>query len=189
MAEITTDILLACNDENRRGGIKRVFVINKDDITSFTASGSDHSYTACTLSSTDDKWFEIEGELETKLYSSEGSRENGSISYETSLEVFSPKMEKVKAKGINEYVESCGLVLIFETYNKATDDNKAFVLGYDEILGTDASVKAQASEVLEAELQGQNGYTVSFAGKQAQLVREFVGSIETNSGGTISLGS
>mgnify|MGYP001312844788 CR=1 FL=1 len=32
MAEISTDILLACNDENRRGGIKRVFVINKDDI-------------------------------------------------------------------------------------------------------------------------------------------------------------
>jgi hypothetical protein len=82
-----------CNDENRRGGIKRVFVINKDDVTTFTASTDNHSYTAVTLSTTDDKFFEIEGELETKLYSSEGSRENGSISYETSLEVFSPKME------------------------------------------------------------------------------------------------
>ena len=96
MAEISTDILLACNDENRRGGIKRVFVINKDDISSFTASGSDHSYTAVTLSTTDDKFYEIEGELETKLYSSEGSRENGSISYETSLEVFAPKWRRLK---------------------------------------------------------------------------------------------
>ena len=72
---------------------------------------------------------------------------------------------------------------------KETNDNKAFVLGFDEIMGKDASVDAIANEVLEAELQGQNGYTVTFAGKQAQLVREFVGSIVTNSSGTISLGS
>jgi hypothetical protein len=189
MAEITTDILYSCNDENRRGGIKRVFVINKDDVVSFTASGSDHSYTAVTLSTTDDKFYEIEGELESKLYSSEGSRENGSISYETSLEVFSPRMDKLKASGINAYVESCGLVVIFETYNKETSENKAFVLGYDEIMESDASVDAIANEVLEAELQGQNGYTVTFAGKQAQLLREFVGSIETNSSGTVSFGS
>jgi hypothetical protein len=56
-------------------------------------------------------------------------------------------------------------------------------------MGKDASVDAIANEVLEAELQGQNGYTVTFAGKQAQLVREFVGSITTNSSGTVSLGS
>ena len=56
-------------------------------------------------------------------------------------------MEKVKAKGINSYVESCGLVVIFETYNKETNDNKAFVLGYDEIMGTDAHVDAIANEV------------------------------------------
>ena len=191
MAEITTDILLACADENRRGGIKAVYVINKDDITSFTAStvAGEYAYTAVTLSSTDDKFYEIEGELEGKSYSSEGSRENGSIAYETTLEIFCPKMEKTKAFGINEYVESCGLVVIFETYNKATADNKAFVLGFDEIMGKDASVDAIASEVLEGELQGQNGYTVTFAGKQAQIAREFVGTIITNSSGTVSFGS
>jgi hypothetical protein len=199
MAEISTDILYSCNDENRRyscndenrrGGIKRVFVINKDDITSFTASttAGEHAYTAVTLAATSDTWFEIEGELESKLYSSEGSRENGSISYETSLEVFSPRMDKLKANGINAYVESCGLVVIFETYNKETTENKAFVLGWDEIMESDASVDAIANEVLEAELQGQNGYTVTFAGKQAQLLREFVGSIDTNSSGSISFG-
>lgn len=191
MAEISTDILYSCNDENRRGGIKRVFVINKDDITSFTASttAGEHAYTAVTLAATSDVWYEIEGELESKLYSSEGSRENGSISYETSLEVFSPRMDKLKANGINAYVESCGLVVIFETYNKETSENKAFVLGWDEIMESDASVDAIANEVLEAELQGQNGYTVTFAGKQAQLLREFVGSIDTNSSGSVSFGA
>ena len=43
--------------------------------------------------------------------------------------------------------------------------------------------------LMKAELQGQNGYTVTFAGKQAQLVREFVGTITTNSSGSVSLGS
>ena len=56
-------------------------------------------------------------------------------------------------------------------------------------MGKDAAVNAMANEVLEAELQGQNGYTVTFAGKQAQLLREFVGSIETNSSGTVTFGS
>ena len=56
-------------------------------------------------------------------------------------------------------------------------------------MGKDSSVDAIANEVLEGELQGQNGYTVTFAGKQAQIVREFVGTIVTNSGGTVSFGS
>lgn len=189
MAEISTDILFSCSDENRRGGIKRVFVINKDDIDTFTLSGTDHSYTAVTTVATSDVWYEIEGEIEAKSFSSEGSRENGSIAYENTLEVFSPKMEKVKAQGINAYIQSCGLVVIFETYNKETSENKAFVLGYDEIMGTDAHVDAIANEVLEAEVQGQNGYTVTFAGMGAELKYEFVGSIETNSSGTVSFGS
>ena len=189
MAEITTDILLSCADENRRGGIKRVFVANKDDITSFTASTDDHSYTAVTLEATDDVWYEIEGELEAKSFTSEGSRENGSISYDTSLEVFVPKMDKLKAKGLNEYVEGCGLVIIFETYNKETTENKAFVLGWDEIMEKDAAVDAIVNEVLEGELQGQNGYTATFAGKQAQILREFVGTIDTESSGSVSFGA
>jgi hypothetical protein len=191
MAEIGLDVLISCADENRRGGIKAVYVINKDDVTSFTADTvvTNHAYTAVTLAATDDVFYQIEGELESKLYNSEGSRENGSIAYETTLELFAPKMEKVKAKGINEYVESCGLVLIFETYNKATTENIAFVLGWDEIMESDAAVDAIANEVLEGELQGQNGYTVTFAGKSAELRREFIGTIDVNGGGTKSFGA
>ena len=48
MAEITTDVLISCSDENRRGGIKAVYVINKDDIVSFTPNATNQSYTAVT---------------------------------------------------------------------------------------------------------------------------------------------
>ena len=44
MAELSNDILITCDDENRRGGIKRLFVINRENVTSFTA-GSSHDYT------------------------------------------------------------------------------------------------------------------------------------------------
>ena len=59
MAEITDDILLACTDENRRGGIKRLFVANVENITSFTA-GSEHDYTAVTMDTSSDVFYEIE---------------------------------------------------------------------------------------------------------------------------------
>ena len=81
------------------------------------------------------------------------------------------------------------MVLIFETYNKSGAENVAFVLGWDEIMESDAAVNAITNEVLEGELQGQNGYTVTFAGKQAQLLREFVGTINLNGGGTASFGA
>ena len=190
MAEITTDVLFSCNDENRRGGIKRIFVANRDDIASFTVSTDpEHAYTAVTLAATDDVWYELEGEIETKGYASEGSVENGSQSFETNLECFCPKMEKVKAYALNQYIESCKLVAIIETYNTATSENIAFVVGWDEVMGKDAALTPNANEVIEVELQGQNGYAVTLTGKQAQLAREFVGSIETNSSGTVSFGS
>lgn len=190
MAEISTDVLFSCNDENRRGGIKRIFVANRDDITSFTASTDpEHAYTAVTLAATNDVWYELEGEIETKGYASEGSVENGAQSFDTNLECFCPKMDKTKAYALNQYIESCKLVAVIETYNVATSQNTAFVVGWDEIMGKDAALTVNANEVIETELQGQNGYAVTLTGKQAQLAREFVGSIDTNSSGTVSFGS
>ena len=67
MAEITTDVLISCSDENRRGGIKAVYVINKDDIVSFTPNATNQSYTAVTLSTTNDVFYEIEAVSYTHL--------------------------------------------------------------------------------------------------------------------------
>ena len=59
MAELSNDILVTCDDENRRGGIKRIFVINRENVTSFTA-GALQDYTAVTLDATSDVFYEIE---------------------------------------------------------------------------------------------------------------------------------
>jgi len=188
MAEITSDILIDCNSENRRGGGKRIFVANIDNISSFTA-GSLHDYTAVTMDTTSDVWYEIEAEFETVSANQEGSTENGSNAGENTIEAFVPKMDKTKAKAIQELFESCKVVVIVETYNVATTSNLSFVYGYDEVLKEKGAMRMSVTSTLEAEIQGQNGYTLTFTGMFAEVAREYVGTIETNASGTVTLGS
>ena len=184
---ITNDVLIACSDETRRGGVKKIFVIPACEVTDFTA-GVSHDYTAVTTTALQ-KWFEIEGEFETKPFTSEGSTENGSNVTENSLEVFVPKMEKTKAKELNDLFAGGKVVVLFSVYDVVATYDRAFILGYDEILMLDAAARATVNQTLEAELQGVNGYTVTFTGKQTELLREYVGTIDSNIGGTINFGS
>ena len=184
---ITNDVLIACSDETRRGGVKRIFVVPACEVTSFTP-GASHEYTAVTVTALQ-TFFEIEGEFETKPFTAEGSTENGSNVTENTLEVFVPKMEKVKAKELNDLFAGGKVVVVFSVYDVVSANDRAFVLGYDEVLMLDAAVRATVNQTLEAELQGVNGYTVTFTGKQTELLREYVGDIETNGSGTVSFGS
>jgi len=184
---ITNDVLIACSDETRRGGVKRIFVVPACEVTSFTP-GASHEYTAVTVTALQ-TFFEIEGEFETKPFTSEGTTENGSNVSENTLEVFVPKMEKTKANALNELFAGGKVVVVFSVYDVVTTEDRAFVLGYDEILGLDAACRATVNQTLEGELQGINGYTVQFVGKQTELLREYVGDIETNSSGTVSFGA
>ena len=188
MAEITSDILVDCNSENRRGGAKRMWVANRDNVSSFTA-GSVHDYTAVTMDATSDVFFEVEFEFETLSVSQEGSTENGSAAGETTIEVFVPKQDKTKGKDIQDLFESCKLVVVIETFNVVSAANQAFVYGYDEILKEKGALVMAVSPVLEGELQGQNGYNLTFTGKWGEIAREFVGSLPTNLDGNVTLGS
>ena len=123
------------------------------------------------------------------LFRSEGSTENGSNVTENTLEVFVPRMEKVKAKELNDLFAGGKVVVLFSVYDVVSAFDRAFILGYDEILMLDAAARATVNQTLEAELQGLNGYTVTFSGKQTELLREYVGSIDSNISGPISFGS
>ena len=112
---ITNDVLIACSDETRRGGVKRIFVVPACEVTSFTA-GASHEYTAVVLTALQ-KFFEIEGEFETKPFTAEGSTENGSNVTENTLEVFVPKMEKTKAKELNDLFAGGKVVVVFSVYD------------------------------------------------------------------------
>lgn len=179
------DIILACGDKNRRGGIKRFFYQDITNVTSFAAGATDHEYTAVTMDSTADLWFEIEGQIFEKELTSESTNENGSAVFENTLEIFVPKLEKAKAATLQSIVESCELVFIIETYNEtAAGNNIAVVMGFDELLGTDAGMKANVSSNTGRTLQDPNLYTLSATGQSAEIPRIFSGTIELSQGGT-----
>lgn len=185
---IAGDVIIDCADETRRGGVKRIFVVPACEVVSFTP-GLGHEYTANVLANITDVFYEIEGEIETKSFTAEGTTENGSNITENTLEVFVPRMEKVKAAELNDLFAGGKVVVVFSVYDKVTANDRAFVLGYDEVLMLDAALRATVNQTLEAEFQGVNGYTVTFTGKQTELLREYVGAIETNSSGTVSFGN
>lgn len=180
------DILLACGDKNRRGGIKRIFYQDITNVTSFTTGATDHEYTAVTMDSTGDLWFEIEGQIFEKELSWESSNENGSAVFENVLDVIIPKLEKAKAATLQSIVESCELVFIIETYNETTTpgNNIAIVMGFDELLGTDAGMRANVNGGSGRALQDPNAYTLNATGQSAEIPRIFSGTIELSQGGT-----
>jgi len=188
MAELSNDILVTCTDENRRGGIKRIFVSNRENITSFTA-GALQDYTAVTMDATSDVFFEIQIDDEGASYVAEGSRENGSSMQEHTVEARIPKLDKTKALALQELFTSCRVTAVIETYISTGTYNQAFIVGWDEILLSDAALNANVTTTLEAELQGQNAYTLTMVGKSGELAREYVGDIDSNASGTVSFGS
>jgi hypothetical protein len=188
MAEISTDILVTCADENRRGGIKRIFVASRSNVTSFTA-GALQDYTAVTMDATSDVWYEIQVMDEGASIAGEPSKENGSSMVEYVIEASIPKLDKTKAFALQALFTSCKMVAIVETYINTGTYNQAFVVGYDEILGKDAALECAVGTTLEAELQGQNAYTLTMTGSSAEQLREFVGSFTSNASGTINTGS
>jgi hypothetical protein len=188
MAELSLDILVDCDSENRRGGIKRIFVSNRENITSFTA-GVLQDYTAVTMDSSTDVFFEVQTDDQGASYNAEGSIENGSSMQEHTLEARVPKLDKTKAFALQQLFTSCKVVVVFETYTSTGTYNQAFVVGYDELLGTDAALRANVTTTLEESLQGLNAYILTMSGMGGEVAREFVGTIDSNLSGTVNFGS
>jgi hypothetical protein len=166
---LTQGLDVACGDERRRGGVKTLWLTERDNVTDFT-TGSDHEYSAVTLTSTAVQFYKFEFTDFTGGFGSEGNSENGSDVQEVSGEFKIPKMEKVKAAILQELKTTCKVVAIYEDYN-----SKFFVAGYDEVLEEKAALLVTINELGGTDLQDENGYTLVLAGKAAELQREFTG--------------
>ena len=166
-----TNISLACSDKNRRGGMLKLWITEAQNVTSFTA-GSLHDYDSVTLDSTAVKFqlYEFEKLKQANVFGSEGSKENGSDVQTVTGEVFIPKMEATKALSLQAGKTSCDVIAVWQDSN-----SQYFVAGYDEILGVDAALTMTVTETSGSALTEYNGYTVTFNGVQAELMREFNG--------------
>ena len=141
------------------------------------------------MSTTSDVFYEYEFEPFTKSFNGEGNSENGTATFTNTLEGKILGLDKTKLQRVQDLIDERKLTIVFETPNSTGSNKRAFVLGYDSILEEDAFATPSANTVIEAELDGENAITVSFEAMHAELIREFVGSISTNSSGNVSFGS
>ena len=184
---ISNDLVLACNEQNR-AALARIFVIETCNITSFTA-GSLQDFTAVTLGDVSYTWYEYEGEFKTKSLNSEGTNENGTATFTNTVEFKVRGVDKTKGKRLQELIDSKEVTAIVEGTNSTGTYLRAFVVGWDNIIAKEASCMANVNTAIEGELSGANEYTITLTAEHAEIVREFVGSIDTNSSGTVNFGS
>ena len=63
------------------------------------------------------------------------------------------------------------------------------MVGWDSILEKDAFATPNVNFIIEAALDGDNSATVTFTARHAELVRELVGTLESEAGNTENFGS
>ena len=160
-------LTVSCGDSQRRGGVKKLWITDVTNITSFT-EGASHNFTDVVVAS--GTFYAYGYEDFTFSVSSEGSKENGSSVINHSVEFTIPKMTKEKAAKLQEVVDLCKAVLVVEDYN-----DKFFVIGWDLILEGKAGLHMTVDQIIGSGLQDSNHYIVKGAGISAELFREFTG--------------
>ena len=164
-----------CCDRNRRGGIKKIWLVDTDKIASFTA-GTDHDYTAVTMVAAGDYFWVWEFERGTAGFTSNATRENGSTLMDVSLEFYIPKITGVVNEDLMMLATSCGITAIIET---DADDCASpavtykFVLGWDEIFEETAYMEFTSGEQgTGTGLQTANGTLITLTTQQGEYPRD-----------------
>tara|TARA_Y100000361_G_C10995522_1_gene256498 strand:+ start:33 stop:563 length:531 start_codon:yes stop_codon:yes gene_type:complete len=166
---LSSGLSVSCSDSTRRGGVKKLWITDVTNITSFTA-GSSHEFNAVVVASGTFRKYQYEDF--SFSVSSEGSKENGSSVINHSIEFTIPKMSKEKAALLQEVVDLCKAVLVIEDYN-----DHYFVVGWDNILEDKSGLHMTVDQVIGAGLQDSNHYIVKGSGVSAELFREYTGDV------------
>ena len=176
---LAADISITCDDKNRRGGFKYIYLSNETEVASFTA-GTGLDYTAVTMVASEE-FYRVEFDNEGAGLTSEGATDNGSTLQNWTLTLSLPKIEATKAANIQDLFGGCRVIAVAQTF---TGD--AIVLGYDEVLGLDAAGIVSVNQDIEAEIGGNNGYTITITGQQAELFYAYNGDLPY-AGGTVTI--
>jgi len=192
MGVLTAGHTILCEDRNRRGGIKTIYLGEVANVSGSTP-GTPHNYSSLAgLTGTGGTGLNIwkfQFDRETAYFTANATRENGSTIVEVELGFSVPKItEEVNAR-LEELKETCGLFAIVETY---ADDGAGvpvtyhFVLGYDEVFSPDAFLEFVSGEQNSGTgLQDPNETVVKLKGFMAEYPREYLPSgagivIDTN---------
>lgn len=181
MALLESGYALTCEDESTIGGVRRLFLINRESVELFeTVTATGHVYDKVTVTDTavaSSQWHEFEFQDYSLNATFENSLEsNGTNFVSYNITGFIPRQEKDKAESLQAAIKSCKLIAIVEN-----NQGEAFVYGYDEKLKTNAAMRAAANGETGADLADRNGYEFRLEGRGSDIPRQFLGSIITSS--------
>ena len=181
---VLTNLTIGCADETANAGFSKMYIKADAEVTAVTFGASTaHTVTGVTLAD-GAVFIELNGRFATKSIASEVAKENGGAMYTHTLEVFVPKVEKTKAEFLANLDKIRGVIAIVEMYEGAGSNKQGLFFGWDKKIGKDAFLKPQISQMVEATINGQNGYMVQFVGNSTELTREFIGTITVEDGST-----
>lgn len=179
---ITTNLAIGCQDETANAGFSKIFLkADKEVVSVAFGTAPAHTVTGVTLIA-EAKFIEFNGRFATKSLNSEATKENGGVMYTHTIEFFVPKIDKVKAAVLQQLHAVRGFVAIVSGYEVAGANKQGLFFGFDKKIGADAFLKGSASQILEATIDGQNGYMVTLVGMATELTREFIGTIVVEDG-------
>ena len=175
-----------CDDKGAVGGIQAIYVIQQENVVSYTPSAvlAEHSYTAVSVDSSVDFYGKIEPLSKTASATAimNISDAGGGNSVDMNIEAFLPNQEQTKGAQLSNLTNG-GFLDVIVHFN--TD--KAFVYGYDEKLKLNAQLSAAVDSESGTDFLDRNGYVVKITGTQTEIPRQFIGSIPIKlADGTIS---
>ena len=182
---LTKGHAIVCCDRNRRGGLKRIWLMEKTSLTATpvyaTAGqgpGSDTVGGEIT-SFVSRFWFEFEFDRGTAGFNANATRENGSTLVNIELEFYIPKITEEINGQLRQLTESCGVFAICESYaddcDEAIPETYFFLLGYDKVFEDKAYLEFSSGEQSSGKgLQEANGTVVKMVGIQAEYPREIM---------------
>jgi len=173
---LTQGHAIICCDRNRRGGLKRIWLMEKGLITGGIGAVTYHTNGEfITFPSVN--WYEFEFDRGTAGFNANATRENGSTLVNIELEFYVPKITEEINTRLRELTESCGIHALCETYADDCDANDPetyfFLIGYDKVFEDKAYLEfASGEQTTGMGLQDANGTLVKLAGIQAEYPRE-----------------
>tara|TARA_R110000765_G_scaffold390619_1_gene483356 strand:- start:664 stop:1242 length:579 start_codon:yes stop_codon:yes gene_type:complete len=177
---ITKGVNIGCADIQGAGGIRYILIrswITDDEVT-YLNTATTHSITTIKVSGGGDAtWYMYEFKNQLPSLSVSASKENGSTSYDCSLEFMMPDMDDGKGARLQALMDTCTMVMVIG------NNGKNYVFGASQKYANEKAITRNqtyasmtgAEGATGAAYNDDNGWTVTLGAKQWEAPRIYSG--------------
>ena len=181
---ITKGINITCSDLQASGGIRTILIRPwaAGDTITYANTASTHSISSITdVGGSTATWYIYEFKNELPSLNVTAAKENGSTSYECSLDFMMPEMDNLKGAVIQQFMSSCMMVMALG------NNGKYYILGVSQKYSNEKVTTRNQTFVSMTGAEGatgaayndDSGWTVTLGCKQWEAPRLWSGTAPT----------